>query len=38
VNGATIPMAAQIIDSELNVWTMVNGQVFENGVATPQAG
>jgi hypothetical protein len=38
VNGATIPMAAQIIDSELNVWTMVNGQVFENGVATPSSG
>jgi hypothetical protein len=37
VSGATIPMAAQIIDSELNVWTMVNGKVLENGVATPSA-
>jgi len=36
-SGATIPMAAQIIDSGLNVWTMVNGQALENGIATPSA-
>jgi hypothetical protein len=37
VDGATIPMAAQIIDSELDVWTMINGQALKNGVATPSA-
>jgi hypothetical protein len=33
----TIPMASQIIDSEFNVWTMVDGKALENGVATPSA-
>jgi len=36
-NETTIPMATQIIDSEYNVWTMVDGQAVENGVATPSS-
>jgi hypothetical protein len=36
-NETTIPMATQIVDSEYDIWTMVNGQAVENGVATPSS-
>jgi YVTN family beta-propeller protein len=37
-SGTTIPSAAQIVDSELNVWTLSGGQAYENGQLTPSSG
>ncbi|HEY2685981.1 MAG TPA: hypothetical protein VGI93_20900 [Steroidobacteraceae bacterium] len=34
VDGTTIPAGTQIIDNELNTWTLSNGQVFENHALT----
>jgi PQQ-dependent dehydrogenase (methanol/ethanol family) len=34
----TIPSATQIVDSQLDVWTVSGGQVYENGQLTPSSG
>ena len=38
VSPTTIPSATQIVDSQLNVWTVSGGQVYENGQLTPSSG
>ena len=38
LSGTTIPSASQIIDSNLNVWTLSGGVAYENGHATPSSG
>ena len=37
-SGTTLPSATQIIDSELNVWTLSGGKVYEKGHLTPSDG
>jgi YVTN family beta-propeller protein len=34
-SGTTIPSATQIVDTELNVWTVSGGKVYENHALTP---
>jgi alcohol dehydrogenase (cytochrome c) len=34
----SIPSATQIVDSNLDVWTVSGGQVYENGQLTPSSG
>lgn len=36
--GTTIPPATQIVDSQLDVWTVSGGHVYENGQLTPSSG
>ena len=36
--GTTIPVATQIIDSELDVWTLSGGHAYEHGQLTPSSG
>jgi YVTN family beta-propeller protein len=36
-SGTTIPSATQILDSQLNVWTLSGGQAYENGQVTPSS-
>jgi YVTN family beta-propeller protein len=36
--GTTIPVATQIIDSELDVWTLSGGQAYEHGQLTVSSG
>lgn len=37
-NGATIPTATQLVDSQRNIWTVVNGQAYQKGRLTPSSG
>jgi YVTN family beta-propeller protein len=37
-SGTTIPTATQIVDNELNVWTVSGGQAYENHALTPSSG
>jgi YVTN family beta-propeller protein len=37
-SGTTIPTATQIVDSELDVWTLSDGQAYENHALTPSSG
>ena len=34
-SGTTIPTATRIVDSALNVWTLSDGEAYENGQLTP---
>jgi len=36
-SGTTIPSAKQIVDSQLNVWTLSGGQAYENDQVTPSS-
>jgi len=36
-SGTTIPSATQIVDSELEVWTLSGGQAYVNGQVTPSS-
>ena len=38
VTGATIPSAAQIVDSAQNQWTLSDGVAYKNGKTTPSSG
>jgi YVTN family beta-propeller protein len=37
-SGTTIPSATQIVDTQLNVWTLSDDQAYENGKLTPSSG
>jgi YVTN family beta-propeller protein len=37
-SGTSIPAATQIVDGQLNVWTVSGGQVYEKGQLTPSGG
>jgi len=37
-DGTAIPVATQIIDSELDVWTLSGGKAYEHGQLTPSSG
>ena len=36
--GTTIPVATQIVDSGLNMWTLSGGQAYQHGQLTPSSG
>lgn len=36
-SGTTVPVATQIVDGELNVWTLSAGAVYEKGQRTPSS-
>ncbi len=38
LSGTIIPGATQIVDMDLNVWTLSNGTAYENGTSTPSSG
>ena len=37
-SGTTIPVATQIIDSELDLWTLSGGKAYKHGQLTPSSG
>src|SRR5580692_1546271 len=37
LNGTVIPSATRIVDRGFNVWTVSDGQVYENGKVTPSS-
>jgi len=37
LSGTVIPSATRIVDRAFNVWTVSDGQVYENGKVTPSS-